>query len=205
MPTIAQTIEKVDSFAKLQIGWHFGEGAPPTGRLRKKAIEFLRYAEISGIARANAFPGVAGQIQVTFYHEDSMLELNIEGDGTVTIAEDEKQEQVYFKENASETDARTKLMEFSEKVMTTRNGDHRSFQAKYTTDGKETEQEVMGRTAMTSAKWEGDALVIEFKSEGGSFKRKITLSADGKTITKAATETRGDGQQSEDTVVFDKQ
>jgi len=116
MPTIAQTIEKVDSFAKLQIGWHFGEGAPLTERLRKKAIEFLRYAEISGIARANAFPGVAGQIQVTFYYEDSMLELNIEGDGTVTIAEDEKQEQVYFKENASETDARTKLTEFSEKV-----------------------------------------------------------------------------------------
>ena len=90
-------------------------------------------------------------------------------------------------------------------AMTTRSGDHRSFQAKYTTDGKETEQEVMGRTAKTSAKWEGDALVIEFKSEGGSFRRKITLSADGKTMTKAATQTRGDGQQSEDTVVFDKQ
>ena len=47
--------------------------------------------------------------------------------------------------------------------------------------------------------------VIEFKSEGGVFRRKITLSADGKTITKFVTQTRGDGQQSEDTVVFDKQ
>ena len=37
----------------------------------------------------------------------------------------------------------------------------RSLQAKYTTDGKETEQEVMGRVSKTSAKWEGDALVIE--------------------------------------------
>ncbi len=88
--------------------------------------------------------------------------------------------------------------------MSTPDGE-RSFQAKYATDGKETEQEVMGRTAKTSAKWEGDALVIEWQQEGRFFKRKITLSADGKTLTKAVTQTRGDGQQTEDTVVFDKQ
>jgi len=81
----------------------------------------------------------------------------------------------------------------------------RSLQAKYTTDGKETEQEVMGRMSKTSAKWEGDALVIEFKSEGGFFKRKITLSADGKTITKIVTQSPRDGEQTEDTVVFEKQ
>ena len=80
----------------------------------------------------------------------------------------------------------------------------RSLQAKYTTDGKETEQEVMGRTAKTSAKWDGDALVIEFKTEGGFFKRKITISADGKTITKVVTQS-GDNGQTEDTVVFEKQ
>ena len=59
--------------------------------------------------------------------------------------------------------------------------------------------------AKTSAKWEGEALVIEFKSEGGVFRRKVSLSADGKTITKLVTQTRGDGQQTEDTVVFEKQ
>jgi hypothetical protein len=87
--------------------------------------------------------------------------------------------------------------------MSTPDGE-RGFQAKYTTDGKETDQEVMGRMAKTSAKWEGDALVIEFKSEGGFFRRKITLSADGKTITKVVTQSR-DGNQTEDTVVFEKQ
>jgi hypothetical protein len=80
-----------------------------------------------------------------------------------------------------------------------------SFQAKYTTDGKEAEQDVMGRMAKTSAKWEGDALVIEFKSEGRDFKRKITLSADGKTMTKVITHSEGGGEQKEDTVVFEKQ
>jgi hypothetical protein len=80
----------------------------------------------------------------------------------------------------------------------------RSFQAKYATDGKETEQVVMGEMAKTSAKWEGDALVIEFKTEGRFFKRKITLSADGKTITKVVTHNDG-GEEREDTVVFEKQ
>jgi hypothetical protein len=89
-------------------------------------------------------------------------------------------------------------------TMSTPEGE-RSFQAKYTTDGKETEQEVMGRTAKTSAKWEGNALVIEFKTAEGFFKRKITLSADGKTITKAVTHSPGGGDPMEDTVVFEKQ
>ena len=89
-------------------------------------------------------------------------------------------------------------------TLSTPNGE-RSLQAKYTTDGKETEQEVMGRVSKTSAKWEGDALVIEFKSEEGFFKRKITLSADGKTITKVVTQSPRDGELVEDTVVFEKQ
>src|SRR5262245_46863163 len=73
----------------------------------------------------------------------------------------------------------------------------RSFQAKYTIGGKETEQEVMGRTAKTQAKWEGGALVIEWKAEDGAFKRKITLSADGKTMTKVVTQSRDGGEQTE--------
>jgi len=89
-------------------------------------------------------------------------------------------------------------------TMSTPEGE-RSFQAKYATDGKETEQEVMGRTAKTSAKWEGNALVIEFKTAEGFFKRKITLSADGKTITKTVTHSPGGGDPIEDTVVFEKQ
>jgi len=80
-----------------------------------------------------------------------------------------------------------------------------SFQAKYTIGGQETEQEVMGRMAKTSAKWEGDALVIEFKEEGRPFKRKITLSADGKIMTKVITHSEGGGDLVEDTVVFEKQ
>ncbi len=89
--------------------------------------------------------------------------------------------------------------------MSTPDGE-RSFQAKYTTDGAETEQNVMGRTAKTSAKWAGDSLVIEFKSANGFFNRKLTLSTDGKTLTKVVTHGEGnDAGSREDTVVFEKQ
>jgi hypothetical protein len=59
--------------------------------------------------------------------------------------------------------------------------------------------------AKTSAKWEGDALVIEFKPENGFFKRKITLSSDGKTVMMMVTQSRDSGEAREETVVFEKQ
>src|SRR5215475_13132029 len=59
----------------------------------------------------------------------------------------------------------------------------RSIVDKYTIDGKEREQAAMGMLAMTSAKWEGDALVINVKEIDEYWKFKTTLSADGKTMT----------------------
>jgi hypothetical protein len=85
----------------------------------------------------------------------------------------------------------------------TDNGE-RSLDAKYTTDGKVTTQEVMGRTAQTNAKWEGDALIIDWKADDGGFTRKITLSVDGKTMTIVVTQSNH-GQSSTDTVVLEKQ
>ena len=89
-------------------------------------------------------------------------------------------------------------------ALSTDNGD-RSVSAKYTTDGKETPQEVMGTTAQTSAKWEGESLTIEWKAEGRSFSRKLSLSADGKTITMIVKQSGADGQGTTDTVVLEKQ
>jgi hypothetical protein len=80
----------------------------------------------------------------------------------------------------------------------------RSFTAKYTTDGKESTQEVMGRSAQTTAKWEGEALVIDFKAEGRGFRRKITLTPDGKTMT-IAVHHSGDQGERDETVVLEKQ
>lgn len=89
-------------------------------------------------------------------------------------------------------------------ILATPNGD-RTVDTKYTTDGKESTQEVMGTQGQTSAKWEGETLTIDWKVEGGSFTRKISVAADGKTMTMVVKQTSPDGRSSTDTVVLEKQ
>ena len=93
----------------------------------------------------------------------------------------------------------------AESLMLVTGGGDRTVEAKYTTDGKESAQDVMGVSAQTTAKWEGEALLIDWKIEGASFSRKISLSADGKTITMIVKQSSPDGQSSTDTVVLEKQ
>lgn len=90
-------------------------------------------------------------------------------------------------------------------TIATGDGD-RALETKYSTDGKETTQEVIGgRQAQTSAKWEGETLIIAWKAEDGGFTRKITLSPDGKTMTMIVMQSDSDGKSSTDTVVLEKQ
>lgn len=92
----------------------------------------------------------------------------------------------------------------AETLTLTNDGSDRSLDMKYTTDGKETSQEIMGATGQTAVKWETDGWLIEWKAEGRSFVRKITLSADGKTMTMIVKQDSPNGT-STDTVVLEKQ
>ena len=60
---------------------------------------------------------------------------------------------------------------------------------KCSTDGKETTNEMMGNPVKTTAKWDGDALVIaakaDFQGNEITLTDKWTLSADGKVLTDA--------------------
>lgn len=61
------------------------------------------------------------------------------------------------------------------------------WEANYTTDGKESVNEIMGNPMKSVAKWDRDALVIETKGSFGDNEFTITarwtLSEDGKTLT----------------------
>ena len=75
----------------------------------------------------------------------------------------------------------------------------------YTLDGKESAQQLEGQPIKASAKWEGEALLLEFKNDDGfSFRRKITVSADGKTITMDVKQASPNGTAN-DTVILEKQ
>ncbi len=119
MPTLSETFTKVTEFAELPHGWHHGEGVPATREAIQQAHKFLNVAEFAGLSRANAFPGGSGQIAVTFYNEDHVLELTIETDGTITIAEDYDNEQIDFVEGASVGDAYRRLQDFAQSIWTT--------------------------------------------------------------------------------------
>ncbi len=101
MPTIQDKIERIQEFANLPYGWHFGGGiAPPVDRI-VSAVHFIQRAGLQGVKRANAFPGVDGQIEVTFYDDDRMLEITIEDDDSLTVAENKGNAQLNFNERLS--------------------------------------------------------------------------------------------------------
>src|SRR5262245_35773389 len=80
----------------------------------------------------------------------------------------------------------------------------RSLDLKYTTDGKEGVNQIGDESARTTAAWEKDVLVIEWKGDGRSLRRRITLSGDGKTITMTVHHSDPGGSESDDTVVLER-
>jgi hypothetical protein len=93
----------------------------------------------------------------------------------------------------------------NETLTITNDGGEHSVTLTYTLDGKESAQQIEGQPLKATARWEGDSLTIEFKNdEGFSFRRKITLSADGKTMTLNVTQSN-QGGTANDTVILEKQ
>lgn len=113
---MSEVIDKVKGFGELPDGWHYGQGTAPSDDTIRLAIKLLRRAAFLGITRMNAFPGVEGEVEISFYHRESMLELTLELDNSFTIAEDEGRSQILFKEGASWSEAYSKLGEFSQKL-----------------------------------------------------------------------------------------
>jgi hypothetical protein len=77
---------------------------------------------------------------------------------------------------------------------------------KYTIDGKETTMNLpyLTGSVKATAKWEGDALTVEGKAEEFNVRGKYTLSADGKTLTKASHLSTPNGDV-DGIIVFEKQ
>src|SRR5262245_49679865 len=88
-------------------------------------------------------------------------------------------------------------------TITENNGEHKA-DLKYTAGGKETTNQINNQAVRTTARWEGETLVIELKFEQGNLIiRKITISSDGKTMTMIVH--RPEGENVDDTVVLEKQ
>ena len=92
-----------------------------------------------------------------------------------------------------------------EALTLTNDGGDRTLNLNYTLDGKESVQSLDGQEVKASAKWEGTTLIIQFRNdEGFSFTRKVTMSADGKTMTMNVRQTNQNGEVN-DVVLLEKQ
>jgi hypothetical protein len=89
-------------------------------------------------------------------------------------------------------DSRTDKIAYDDPVLTdsfTQSGQMGEVTAemKYSTDGKETTNSIRGNEIKSTAKWEGDDLVIDgktaFNGADVTLKDRWSLSADGKTLT----------------------
>lgn len=83
-------------------------------------------------------------------------------------------------------------------------GEERKLELKFTLDGKEGTNQLGGEQIKSTAKMEGDALVIELQGRQGPFRRRFTLSEDGKVMTILVNRSEG-GAEKTDTIMLDKQ
>ncbi len=81
----------------------------------------------------------------------------------------------------------------------------RTIEMKYALDGKEESTNKLGDELIKStARWDGDALLVDWQAQERNFQRKFTFSEGGKVMTVVVKRKESDGEKI-DTVVLDKQ
>jgi len=112
MSNLTDTIRKLHSFRKLEVGWRFGYGGPPSDDLISRVERYLQKAAAWGIEVSDVFTGSDREILVGFYRGNDDIEITFEADGRVTLAEDKNGNQVDFVENISEADIYRRIWTF---------------------------------------------------------------------------------------------
>jgi|SRR5215213_3969517 len=92
-----------------------------------------------------------------------------------------------------------------ESLKMTNDRGERTIDLVYDLDGKESLQQLDNRPIKTTARWEGESLIIEFKNdEGFNFIRRIAVAGDGKTMTIDVKQS-STGGTANDTLILEKQ
>lgn len=77
---------KIEGFANLESGWHFGEGHPPSIKIINTAKKIYRIGKYMGL-KSNTFPSIDKGITIVFYGSNNhSIEISIENDNQITIS-----------------------------------------------------------------------------------------------------------------------
>jgi hypothetical protein len=113
MPNIIETFNLIDGFAKLPVGWNFGEGVPASFVSLQQSKDMLRFAFDSGIREFEAFPGIDGEIQLCCYKEENTLEITFEINGATTFSLEKNDKRLSYKKDISFNEAIKILKDFA--------------------------------------------------------------------------------------------
>lgn len=109
MPSIFETINKLNSFKSLEEGWNYGEGNPLSSRIVAWAKGILDVAYGLGFSSADAFPGVNGEVQVNLYHGRYYFEFIVENSDSVMFVLEKDKKVVRVLEDLSLRQALSEL------------------------------------------------------------------------------------------------
>jgi hypothetical protein len=75
------TRKKIEGFARLPEGWHYGSGSPATALATDLALRAEAMLRAAGYPTTDAFPGVGGEIVVTGYKDRRAVKVEVSDEG----------------------------------------------------------------------------------------------------------------------------
>ncbi len=94
-----ETERKIKSFAQKPVGWHYGQGRPPSAKRVGMALAYLSVLEALDLSQTDAFPGIDGEVMVRAYKEDACFSLSIEVNYMTTLSIDVPNKEDFEEEN----------------------------------------------------------------------------------------------------------
>ena len=114
-----KTVRKIESFAELRAGWHFGEGGPISRDRISVAKEFHNTLISLGFTTTDAFPGVNGEIMLAAYVGQRCIEIVIEADDTISLVYEESGQTLLEAGGLTADAARSHLRKIAEAIWNT--------------------------------------------------------------------------------------
>ena len=112
----SDTIQRIRSFANLAVGWHYGQGNPPSADAIDRAISLVNFAQREGFHKTDAFPGIEGSILTTVYYYTFTLEFEVRPDGLVDYILEKNDAEIDEEEGLTDEAARGKIASFGENL-----------------------------------------------------------------------------------------
>lgn len=103
---------KIASFAKLAVGWSYGEGGPIPQDTLRMAKQIAVNLITTGFTKTDAFPGLSGEARVTAYEGDRYFEFTVEADQSITVLYEVNSEEVEYMEGMKLNSVTKKIREY---------------------------------------------------------------------------------------------